>query len=322
MGALSHPGFAPPDFPPRKSQPLAVDCWKVPRDHSPDDAVRVPCLGGLSTGRLLQMVAMAGTRQLELVDRGWCAGCSAGGSSAHPVQGSLGEARSLLAQAGCQAMPELRSQPLPARLMPRDIPAPITEARLARRGFFSALAANAAVSVDRVRPLVAPSELRTRRGFEREPVPSRERSRALAAMDRISTSAGTSMPRALFHRVEVSGDCCNHRLCASVCPTGALAVHEQGDQAELAFDTALCIGCRQCSSTCPSGAMTVLPGGDGSAGRPLPEHPIRLTSFSETSCADCGRRYTQAEGEALCPQCRKRRELAGSAFRCLFGASR
>ena len=81
MGALAHPGFSLPELPQQDAKPLSVDCWKVPRKLSPDGAVRVPCLGGLSTARILQLVSMAEAGSLELLDRGWCAGCSAGGPS-------------------------------------------------------------------------------------------------------------------------------------------------------------------------------------------------------------------------------------------------
>ena len=150
-----------------------------------------------------------------------------------------------------------------------------------------------------------------------------ERERLLLGIALIAKSAGGTRPRGLFHRVEVAASCSNHQLCASICPTGALAVFEQGQRMELMFDTRLCIGCSECQTICPTGALTLLPNGYISLDKVLPDHPIRLTSFDEKSCAECARVYTETTGEGgLCPQCQKRQQLASSAFQSLFGPRR
>jgi Fe-S-cluster-containing hydrogenase component 2 len=346
MGALGLPGFSVPEIPRETLRPLAVDCWKVPARLTPDDGLRVPCLGGLSRGRILEMVMAAGPRPVEMLDRGWCATCSAGkcGAAAehpeaehlaaqqptvthpavaHPVAASLKSARSLLEAAGSgpERLPRLRALHLPSELMPVEIPPPVTETRMSRRGFFSALTAKATVAVDQIRPLPG-IEARRRRGFEREPVQSRERQRVLFSMERIAQSAWLAPPPGLFHRVEVSAACCNHQLCASICPTGALAVFEEAGRSELMFDTQLCIGCGECHVICPSGALSLLPNGYNAEGEALPDHPIRLTSFGEKSCPECGQSFTDKAGEDLCPQCEKRHNLASSAFQSLFGSRR
>src|SRR3989338_4935262 len=59
MGALALPGFTVADVMRKTALPLSVDCWKVPAKLSPEGAVRIPCLGGLSTGRILELVATA-----------------------------------------------------------------------------------------------------------------------------------------------------------------------------------------------------------------------------------------------------------------------
>jgi ferredoxin len=336
MGALGLPGFSVPDVPRVPLRPLAVDCWKVPARLTPDDSLRFPCLGGLSPGRILEMVMAAGPRPVELLDRGWCATCSAGNCGAaaeqpavqhsavtHPVAVSLKSARSLLEAAGSgpERLPRLRALHLPADLMPVGIPPPASETKMSRRGFFSALTAKATVAVDQIRPLPA-TEARRRRGFERQPVPSKERQRILFSMEYIAQSAWLAPPPGLFHRVEVSAVCCNHQLCASICPTGALAAFEESGRNELMFDTQLCIGCGECHAICPSGALSLLPNGYNADGEALPEHPIRLTSFAEKSCPECGQAFADKAGEDLCPQCEKRRNLASSAFQSLFGSRR
>ncbi|MDP2367710.1 4Fe-4S binding protein [Rhodoferax sp.] len=321
MGALAHCGFAVPQAPRESARQLGVDCWKVPVKLSPEGAVRVPCLGGLSPARIAELVVSAGASSVELLDRGWCGGCSAGGTAVHPAEAGLTQVRRLLEEGGVQAsrVPRLRTDPLPPHLMPTQIPAPVTETKLGRRGFFSMLGAKTAVAVDKVMP-VAQAQARRRRGFEKTPVLSMERERLLRGTALIAKSAGVTPPRGLFFRVRVSSTCSNHQLCASICPTGALAVFEQGGRTELMFDTGLCIGCQVCRAICPSGALTVLPNGYSAIGDVLPDHRSRLTSFGEKSCPECARVYTVRAGEdEVCPQCQKRRQLASSAFQSLFG---
>lgn len=324
MGALGLPGFSVPEVSRTEARSLSVDCWKVPARLTPDESLRVPCLGGLSPGRILELVTTAGPRAVELLDRGWCAGCGAGkaGDAAqHPVAASLKTARALLeaAGSGAERLPRLRILHLPANLMPVEIPPPVSETRMSRRSFFSALTAKATVAVDQVRPLPV-AESRRRRGFEKTPVASRERRRVLFAMERIAQSAWLAPPPGLYHRVEVSTACNNHQLCASICPTGALAVFEEDGRSELMFDTQLCIGCSECGAICPSGALSLLPNGYAANGETLPDRPIRLTSFSEKNCTECGQSFTDKAGEDRCPQCEKRRNLASSAFQSLFGS--
>lgn len=332
MGALGLPGFWVPEVSRETIRPLSVDCWKVPGKLTPDESLRVPCLGGLSPGRILELVTAAGSRPVELLDRGWCASCSAGRSGAaaehlaaqHPVAASLKSARSLLEAAGSgpERLPRLRVLHLPADLMPAEIPPPVGETKMPRRGFFSALTAKVTIAIDQVKPLTAGLELRRRRGFEREPVPSRERQRVLRGIQQIGQSAWVTQPLDLFHRIEVSAACDNNQLCASICPTGALAVFDEPGRSELTFDTQLCIGCNECRSICPTGALGLLPNGYNAGGEALPDHPIRLTSFGEKSCEECGQSFTDKAGEDLCPQCEKRRRLASSAFQSLFGSRR
>lgn len=324
MGALSQPGFAIPASTSETTRALTVDCWKVPATLSAAGAVRVPCLGGLSPGRILELVASAGAGLVELMDRGWCAGCSAGGAATHPAQASLAQARLLLQAAGLstQQLPRPRLDPLPMHLMPAVIPAAVTETKLGRRGFFGMLSAKTAVVVDKVMPM-AGSPVRRRRGFEKAPMVSTERERQLLGAALVAKLAGIHQPLSLFFKLEVSAACANHQLCASTCPTGALAVFEQGQRTELMFDTQLCIGCAECQTICPTGALTLLPNGNAGAAELLPDHPIRLTSFGEKTCSECTRVYTEkSDAGDVCPQCQKRRNLASSAFQSLFGPRR
>ncbi len=320
MGALHLPGFSIPPLQRLPAPPVSIDCWKVPSKLSLDDGFRVPCIGGLSTGRILEIVAQAGARIVEFLDRGWCPGCSAGCGTTHPVSASLQHARELMeaAGAGSDRLPYLRKMHLPSNLMPNDIPPPESETKLSRRGFFSALTAKATLAIDQVKPLAPQIEARRRRGFERDPTPSRERKRLLESITQIGKNAWLVPPPDLFTRIEISDACSNHQLCASICPTGALSIFDSPGKAEMMFDTQLCINCGECQAICPSGALTALPNGYNEGTKTLPDHPRRITLFSERSCIQCGQSFAERTEEELCPQCRKRARLARSAFQFLF----
>jgi ferredoxin len=320
MGALGIPGFSVLEIRPAAGKPVAVECWKVPAEISAPDAVRVPCTGGLSAGRIVELAVMAGARPVQILDRGWCAACRAGGGKAHPAAAALERARGLLEKAGMEAgsLPGIVSATLPVDYMPMEIPAPISQQTLSRRAFFGALASKTTAAVDQVRPLAPRAEARRKRGFEREPVPSRERSRQLRGLHHLTQRSGRPMPGSLFHRVEVSDACRNHLLCAKVCPTGALDVYEEETRSGLVFDSYTCIGCGLCAEVCPSDALRLLPNGNN----PVPAQPVQLTGFGQKGCPRCGQVYDATAGEEVCPQCAKRNHLASSAFRTLFGGGR
>jgi len=317
MGGLGLPGFTIPDIKQDMADPVAVDCWKVPLDSSPSGAVRVPCLGGLSAGGIAELAMSAGRRSMVLLDRGWCALCRAGGSGVHPVSSALEAACAMLEKTGMPVgeLPRLESLHLPEECLPAEIPALVTQQQLSRRAFFGALISKTAVSIDQVKPLATRFELRRRRGFEREPVPSRERSRMLHGLQSIAHHTGRALPSEFFYRLEISDACCNHLLCARICPTGALDIYEEGNCSGLVFDALLCIGCGHCVTVCPNSAIRLLPNGNNSA---LTE-PVQLTKFGEQDCPECGHNYPAVPGENVCPQCVKRHRLASSAFRTLFG---
>lgn len=317
MGALALPGFTIPDIKQETTKIVIVDCWKVPRVDSPDDAVRVPCLGGLSAGRLVDLVVSAGQRPVVLLDRGWCTMCHAGGGNVHPATGALEAASRLLEKAGMPAgeLPRIEPRHLPEKYLPAEIPELVTQQQLSRRAFFGALVSQAAAAIDQMKPPASQSESRRRRGFEREPVPSQERNRLLHAMQQIVRRTGQLLPAEFFYRLEISDACCNHLLCAKICPTGALDIHEETNSSGLVFDGAYCIGCGYCVSVCPSDAIRLLPNGNN----PTVIEPVQLTWFSEQDCPECGRSYPVSTNEEVCPQCIKRYQLASSAFHTLFG---
>ena len=324
MGALALPGFSVPTVPHENVRKLHIDCWKVPAKLSPPGTARVPCLGGLSPGRILEWMASAGLDTLELLNRGWCSRCRAGGSQQHPAQASLDQARALLDAAGCHVsrLPRLSSMYLPIELLPIEMPAAISETKISRRRFFSALSVSATATLDQVSPLASEPDPPPRRGNESEPVASHERERLLRNIRKINRSAKVATPPGLFHRIAVSAACNNHQLCARICPTGALAVYSTPDQTGLNFASDLCIGCNECRSICPSGALRVLPNGYTERDDVLPDRPVHLTSFRQKCCSACGKSFADKSAKDQCRECEKQLRLASSAFQTLFGSTR
>ncbi len=315
-GALAAPGFAQPAPEPVPSEPITVECWKVPGRIAPGDAVRVPCLGGVSTGRWLALAAAADGPRVEAVDRGWCGACAAGGGGPHPATLQLAEANRLLEAAG---VPEaqrivLKRRPLPQCDLPPEIPDPLTRGSMDRRSFLRGLSRRAAVAAADALPALSAAEADEPAAQRAVRAPSPERQRVVAAIERIAGRARLPLPAQLFPALRVSDACANHNVCASVCPTGALAAWMEHAASGIAFDADACIACGDCERACPERAVTLLPEGDGS----VPQAPARLTRFEERECPECQRPFAGGHGERLCGPCGKSLEFARSAFHQLF----
>jgi len=295
--ALSLEGYGIVAADPLATGAMRIECWKVPVSRTGAGAVRVPCLGSLSPGRLLELWRIAGDGALELVDRGWCSACSAGGGERHPAQQTLDVARLWLREVGVpeHRLPRLVSQPLPACEMPKDIPAPEFERPVSRRQFLRSLAAPV--------PVGAPGVPAFPAGARRE---SAERRRMLTALDAIAAERGTAVPDEFFPRLSNRGTCVDHRICTAICPTGALAVRARDAGAALEFDPERCIACGACERACPERALSLDPHGGKRARRVLAMHRPRR-------CAACGEQYTaKDEDDGLCLACRKTRRFLRS----------
>ena len=299
-GALTAQGYGIPDRLPEGNRPLVVECWKVPPPLLVEGAHAVPCLGGLTTADLLELVLAAGeAHRLVLMDRGWCAACRAGGQAQPPVATQLEFVRHALTRLGWppQGLPALRRVPLPSSAMPADIPTPAEREAMGRRAFFRFLAGRAAEA--------APAEPAPReRGEGHFP----ERIRLLAALENLAALRGIPLPDGLFPAVSISEDCLNHGVCAGVCPTGALASYAGTEGAGVRFKPWLCLGCGLCARSCPEGALG-LSLADGHA----PSAPARLTRFPWHECPACQARFT-ARDEGLCPDCKRGRSLFDDLF--------
>lgn len=292
------------------SGPVRVDCWKGPGEQG---SVRVPCLGGLSAGRLLQLWGEARGRGLHLIDHGWCRQCSAGAGLRHAATRALAKAQECLLAAGVdkEALPRLLSEPLPVSRMPAAIPEAALERKVSRRHFFRAVVAQAADAAEASRP--------TTRTFQayRSRVPQ-ERRRLIVGVGEAARAAGRPLPAMLFADLRADAACDGRGVCTRICPTGALSLRDEASGARaLVFDAAGCIACGCCVRACPEQALHL----DAAPYAPLaPLAPSVLRRWRVAECADCGDEYLDAVGEELCMTCRKGSLLAKDAFGALYGA--
>lgn len=229
--ALSVPGF---DIRPTTGGMIAIDCWRVPAADSPSRALRVPCLGGLSTAALAELTAEADRRPVAPLDRGLCARCPAG-ASAHPDTHTeahvIDEVRRLLDDCGVAPTdgPRRTAMSLPAARMVEGMDEPLLESRVSRRALFTGQALR--TSQPAPAPRATPAAQTVGSGRRRLP----------AALQRLSAGERPLSAR-LFPSPTANHDCADHRVCASACPTGALTAYADDAARGLRFNAA-CIGC-------------------------------------------------------------------------------
>jgi ferredoxin len=300
-GALHAKGFDEAQLP-SGNLPVTIECWKVPREIAGPQAIRVPCLGGIPTFRLLEWLLAAGERRLIFVDRGWCARCAAGGG-AFPGAARLAETEPWLEACGLPLArrPKCKHDPLPGALMPADIPAADSQISMGRRAFFARLGKEIARSE---RPAEAPAGPRAALRRAACPLPARER--WLAALAALAARHGRPLPERALPRLEVSPACRDHGLCAGLCPTGALSRKTDEARAQLVFAAAACIACGRCADACPERAIRLETSGGAL-------QPVAVRTHEMRRCLECGREFPD-RGEAICPACARGRSLARSLF--------
>lgn len=308
--ALRVKGFEAP--PPVLEGEVVVECWKVASPkHGKQPSVRVPCLGGISEFALLELVVAAQGWPVQLMDRGWCAGCIAGGGDVHPAAAAVREVEKILTKLGAPAawFPQIVRTPLPSALMPKGIPDPLSQLPLSRRGFFSAFMSeatatltSAASGADKVG--AAP------RTFSLAVVAGREAKQAATLILALAKRAGTQPSAALFPSVELGTTCCNHGICAAACPSGALLRHEDDAASGILFDPTACLACGVCVGVCPEHAVRLLPEGN-------PAHaiyPVNLQHLAHRDCSECGEKFSGKSESQVCPACAKRYAMGASLF--------
>ncbi|MFA7293036.1 MAG: 4Fe-4S binding protein [Rhodocyclaceae bacterium] len=288
---------------------VRIECWKVPAALSGHNTIRVPCLGGVSPAQWLGLVEAADQRRVVLVDRGWCAACSAGKHSAdeHPATPALDQADAILDELGWAEIhrPTRQTELLPVSLMPASIPAE-RPASLARRSFFRRLGKEAQRAVGPVETV----EDHSPRALRHHDMPLPERALLLAVARRLATAAARPMPATAYVALDVSSSCGHHQLCARLCPTGALSLYERNGTAGLEFDSESCTVCGLCARSCPERAIRILPAAQAPArGQRQP-----LTAFGERPCARCRTPFSGSPGRTECPECSLSQRLGAALF--------
>jgi ferredoxin len=312
--ALQLDGFDIDALPPG-AEAIEIECAKVPAAERVAHSIEVPCLGGLSAGRLAALHEAAGSRGIALVDRGWCRDCSACGAEHHPA-GAAREQVALWLDAvhDPRTAPQMRRRTLPIRLMPNEIPFPPAPAdpgpALSRRQFFRTLASDPVGRSRRPTPMGGDGRAAFPASQRRE---SPERRRLLDALDAAAARGGTAVPAEFFPRVVNSGACADHRVCTAACPTGALKVVATEGAASLTFSSTACVGCGACARSCPEGALAVERHGGERA-------PTVVAHHAQTVCSSCGDVFTPRAGEAVCLACSKTQRFIGDAMTQLYGA--
>ena len=271
---------------------------------------------------------------VELLDRGWCGACPANPGATHPAAAALAVVHGWLKEARIprQHWPRLVRAPLPAT---RAVtPDPRNETPVNRRNFFGALVhesvdlATTALSAPRAEERHKKSDAGRRRGRKtpgadrrtqaesmaaaRTPVASLERGRVLVFLAALAARHGGGVPAALYPTITIGAGCRHHRLCAALCPTGALYPYTDNDSVGIAYDAAHCIACGQCASACPEHAIRLQPAGPGT------DAVVALTRHATRTCTACGERFATNGRETYCPPCRKSRDFARAGFVTLY----
>ena len=299
--------------------PRRIECALVPEHARAPGTTVLPCLAALKTSHLCSLAAAS--EAVEIIDRGWCPGCSAtkwGQDAPHPASAVVEEARLLLESIGAKQLPQLVSEPLPLGERPAERPQSKPEdapANPARRWFFTRGVAESPAMPTAVTPMGGDGRAAYPAAKRR---PSPDRTRLVASLTQLAAVSGSELPEELFPALAVDDSCCDHRMCVALCPTTALTVFDNGADAHLLFDSPRCIGCGACVRSCPAGALHLSrTGGERQA--------VRLITHRQQTCSSCGAVFTpsaemRAAGRSfVCPTCTKSSDFIADARRQLFG---
>ena len=286
--AIAVEGFAAPRTP-----APAFECNRNGPDGRVPGAAVVACLGGLKVASLLEAVRYL-KRDVEILDRGWCETCPAGGGGA-PWREAVAEANALLADL-VRWRVVVRSSPLP-ETSARAVPDLLATSGAARRRLFQRF-------FDPLPP--TPSRASAMNVHKVDAKAFRRRQAVVLAL---AADNGQSIPARHYPAATIAEDCCDRRVCVAVCPTGALSQADDRDLSVAVFDPTLCTACRACEAACPSGAISIAACGTGDF-----QGPVRLRGSSRTVCRHCNGEFIPRADEAVCPPCRSSAELAREGF--------
>lgn len=262
---------------PGRGRAVAFACARHPAP--PLDAERLPCLRGLTPGRVLS--AFADGREAVELHRPSCAACSLAGAQ-NEGRTVVETSRALLGLAG-------RSTTT-VREIVTDVP-PTVETVSSRRGFFARIVGRTAARAE---------------------APRDARPTLLGALDRLAASSGAAPAGAVAARdglgwvSSAPGDarCTACGACVQACASDALALERRGDASALSFVPRACIACGTCVNACASGALTLTAPPSLRAGL----DPTRVLVLEATGrpCATCGalvRHASLTADEVRCAAC-------------------
>jgi ferredoxin len=272
---------------------IVVECRRVAPSDRAAGAVVVPCLGGVTTPDLLDLIAAAEAR-VVLADRGWCTDCPIGACSA-PWQPTLDETRAALAAiderlaqdvaVDVRPLPTSRAAPVMAALRP--------DKQVGRRDILRRL-------IGAAEPIDPRAESR-RVVFGRGLVAPVKRRRVLERIGALAAQRDQEFPASLLPAIKIADGCDVNGLCAAICPTGALSRTEDDGRVTLGFEASACIACGECQRVCPGKALSLWRDGDGS----VPQGRAILVQRRAATCESCGESFVPAGDELLCSFCRK-----------------
>jgi ferredoxin len=252
---------------------LSLACRAAPDPAPGEDRVplRLPCLSIVTAGWLLQLLA-AGVPAVVLAGCG--DGCRVGGAGR--ARAIVDTARRVVAAGGASAGDRVRlylggvpEGPAPAAGAPAPSPA-----RAGAPAPGSSATAEGTAPVATAGPWLAQPGPRLS-----EPWATTAAAAALlppgAALEDLPAGPGA---------LSVTERCTLCGLCASVCPTGAVALETGVATSTLTFDPASCAGCGNCVRICPEGAL-------------------RLSRRLDPDELSGGRRRLRAGAQALCRSC-------------------
>lgn len=300
--SFNHPDFNMPQL---ESNPvLYIECQQVPAEHIAANSWRVPCIGGIKTSQLLELAGQF--EAVEIKDRGLCAVCPSGASQCD-WRLVHHQAWSQLNALGMEESLTLSVEPLASGITKPKM-SQKTEAvdspNMTRRGLFTNLlkrTSSRPTSDSQVKALLNPTHR----------LVAVERRAQIQQLKRFSAQTQLSLS-AFLPALEVQTNCCDHQVCRSACPTGAIFGYEKDGDRGLVFHSSQCIACGLCAQVCPEQQLNFKTYG-GSL------QPKALTRHEQRECFECGQVFSSNEPDdetlPVCTNCQKDTHLFQTLWR-------